>query len=215
MRGVRTPRVRTRRPRPAAVAATAALLPLLGACGIQETDVIEAGGPATVQAFFDHGYDVLLFFRAPDGGLSPVIWKAQPSSGFGPDYTDPNAAGTPPVPTEKAVLALLNGPRPEDSAAGLTTALPTATPRGPLTVEAAPAGEVTAHVPLPLAGLDTTALHQLTCTIAYNEDPGGQAVVHLTGEDGNSATETCDIAPAAPPTAPARQARTTRPGGTG
>jgi hypothetical protein len=71
--------------------AVAAVVPLLGGCGIQETDVIEAGGPASVQAFFDREYEMLLFLRSPDGGLSPVIRTTKPSAGFGGEYDEPGS----------------------------------------------------------------------------------------------------------------------------
>lgn len=38
---------------------------LAGGCGIQDSHVIEAGGPATVEAFLDRDADMLLFFRSP------------------------------------------------------------------------------------------------------------------------------------------------------
>lgn len=117
---------RARKRRRAAAAALAAAVPLLGGCGIPETDVIEAGGPASFQAFLNRDYDMLLFFRSPDGGLSPVIRTTGPSSVFGNGYVESGSAGDTagPVPTEKVVSALLSGPREEDRAVGLDTALP-------------------------------------------------------------------------------------------
>lgn len=190
-----------------ALAVTVAL-PLLGGCGIQESDVIEAGGPASVQAFLNREYDMLLFFRSPDGDLSPVIRTTGPSAGFDGAYetagSDGQNTGDPegPVPTEKVVLALLAGPRELDRAAGLSTALPALTRGGPVVIGPPAGGSVTARLPLPLAGLDSTALRQLTCTIAYSEDPEGQVVVELNGQDGTSRSGTCGLAPAASRTSP-------------
>ncbi|ANS66717.1 hypothetical protein SLINC_4493 [Streptomyces lincolnensis] len=192
-------RARTRRR--AAALAVAAVVPLLGGCGIPETDVIEAGGPASFQAFFNRESEMLLFFRAPDGGLSPVIRTTEPSVGFGAgaeelgsaDQSSGEAAG--PVPTEKVVAALLNGPREEDRAAGLGTALPAARRGGSVVIEASSAGRVTIRLPLALKGLDGTALRQLTCTIAYSHDADGRALVQLTGQDGTSRSGTCGLAP--------------------
>jgi hypothetical protein len=62
--------------------AVASAVPLLGGCGIQETDVIEAGAPASFQAFFDREYEMLLFFRSPGGGLSVVIRTPKFSAGL-------------------------------------------------------------------------------------------------------------------------------------
>lgn len=196
-------RARTRR-RAAVVAVAAAAVPLLGVlvgCGIQETDVIEAGGPASVQAFLDRDHDMLLFFRSPDGGLTPVIRTTAPSAEFGDGYVEPGSgdrnpgdtAG--PVPTEKVVMALLDGPREEDRAAGLGTSLPAARPGGTVEVELSPGGRVTTRLPLALEGLDSTAVRQLTCTIAYSKDAGGQVVVELTGQDGATRSGTCGLAP--------------------
>ncbi|MDQ1028000.1 hypothetical protein QF035_005582 [Streptomyces umbrinus] len=184
-----------------AVAAVVPLVPLLGGCGIQETDVIEAGGPASFQAFFDREYEMLLFFRSPDGGLNPVIRSTRSSAGFGGEYDEPgsgdqnsgDAAG--PVPTEKVVLALLAGPRAGDRSAGLDTALPKARPGATVKVGPASEGRVTTRLPLALKDLNSTALRQLTCTIAYSQDPDGQVVVELTGQDGASSSDTCGLAP--------------------
>ncbi|MFF7161294.1 hypothetical protein ACFZBP_07870 [Streptomyces sp. NPDC008086] len=174
--------------------AVAAAVPLLGGCGIQETDVIEAGGPASFQAFFNRDVDMLLFFRSPDGGLSTVIRTTQPQGAeFGSGDQNPDdPAG--PVPTEKVVLALLTGPQRDDRAAGLTTALPTPRRGDTVKVEASADGRVTTHLPLAIKPLDSTALRQLTCTIAYSQDVDGQVVVELRGQDGISRSGTCELA---------------------
>ncbi len=183
----------------AVVFAVATGVALLGGCGIQETDVIEAGGPASVQAFLNREDDMLLFFRSPDGGLSPVIRSAGPSTVFEEGAVHTTTAGdqdaTRPVPTEKVVSALLAGPMDEDRAAGLTTALPAARPGGTVEVDTSLSGRVTTRLPLALEGLDTTALRPLTCTIAYSQDADGQIVVELRGQDGGSRSGTCGLAP--------------------
>ncbi|MDX3453861.1 hypothetical protein PV396_18235 [Streptomyces sp. ME02-8801-2C] len=195
---------RTRGRRRTSVAAVtlalAAAVPLLGGCGIQPTDVVEAGGPASFQAFLDRDYDMLLFFRASDGEVVPVIRTTKPAPVFPTSYDLPGSGDrtsdepTGPVPTEKVVAALLAGPRKEDRAAGLATSLPAATPGR--TVVALPSpGRVKTHLPFPLADLDSTALRQLTCTIAYSQDADGRMVVELTGQDGTSRSGTCPLAP--------------------
>ncbi|GAB2958611.1 hypothetical protein GCM10023080_018040 [Streptomyces pseudoechinosporeus] len=215
-------RARTRRH--AAAVAVAATVPLLGGCGIQETDVIEAGGPASIQAFFDRDGEMLLFFHSPDGGLSPVIRTTGPSTRFGDGYVeagpgDENPGDTAgPVPTEKVVSALLAGPRKEDRAAGLGTSLPAARPGGTVEVKLSSGGKVTTRLPLALEGLNSTALRQLTCTIAYSQDADGQVVVELTGQDGASRSGTCGLAPGNTgnvPTETEPRARPTPPGTTG
>ncbi|QOV36896.1 hypothetical protein IM697_44355 [Streptomyces ferrugineus] len=191
-------RARTRRC--AAAVAVVVAVPLLGGCGIQETDVIEAGGPASFQAFLNRDSDMLLFFRSPGGGLSPVIRTTEPSAGFGEEYIDPgsgarnsgDAAAS--VAPAKVVMALLDGPREEDRAVGLSTALPAARPGRTAEVGPTPGGGVTARLPLALEGLDSTAVRQLTCTIAYSQDAEGRVVVELTGLDGASRSGTCGLA---------------------
>ncbi|MCD7440548.1 hypothetical protein K4B79_20275 [Streptomyces lincolnensis] len=209
-------RARTRRRAAALAVAVVAAVPLLGGCGIQETDVIEAGGPASFQAFFNRDSDMLLFFRAPDGGLSPVIRTTEPSFGFGAGSEESGSAGqntgdqntgdqntggqntgdtAGPIPTEKVVAALLNGPSDADRTAGLSTALPVTRPGRAVEIESASADRITTRLPLALDGLDSTALRQLTCTIAYSHAADGQVVVRLTGQDGASRSGTCGLAP--------------------
>ncbi|MFE6175287.1 hypothetical protein [Streptomyces sp. NPDC056464] len=192
--------MRRARTRGRAAAVAFAAVPLLAGCGIQETDVIEAGGPASFQAFLNRDFDMLLFFRSPDGGLTPVIRTTEPpaelldgyaESGSG-EQNSGDTAG--PVPTEKVVLALLGGPGKEDRAAGLTTALPTTRPGGTVKVERTSDGKVTTRLPLALEGLDRTALRQLTCTIAYSQDADGQVTVELRGQDGGLRSGTCGLA---------------------
>ncbi|MER6346488.1 hypothetical protein ACWC10_16305 [Streptomyces sp. NPDC001595] len=193
-------RARTCR-RTGAVAVASGLL-LLGGCGIQETDVIEAGGPASVQAFVDHDFDMLLFFRTSDGGISPVIRSTTSTIEYGPEGgmvagQDPADGAAVPVPTEKVILALLGGPDEQDRAAGLGTSLPSARSADTPRVEVSSGGDrVTTDLPIPLDGLDRTALRQLVCTIAYSHDADGRATVRLTGTDGASASGTCGLDPA-------------------
>ncbi|WP_432006696.1 hypothetical protein [Streptomyces parvus] len=180
-----------------------ACAPLTGGCGIQNSDVIEAGGPATVEAFFNPDVDMLLFFRSPDGGLTPVMRETRASAGFGSEYIEPGAptrdpsgpAG--PVPTEKVVLELLSGPGEADRAVGLTTAIPAVREGATVKVEVARDGGVTARLPVAVKALKPMALRQLTCTIAYNEAAEGRVVVTLRGDDGAVTSGRCDLAPGA------------------
>ena len=186
--------------RTGAVAVASGLL-LLGGCGIQGTDVIEAGGPATVQAFVDHDYEMLLFFHSHDGGISPVIRSPKSTVEYGSDGgmvsgQDSTGQDGVPVATEKVIFALLSGPDEEDRKAGLSTSLPAAPSAGSLRVEVSTGGEtVTTELPIALDGLDRTALRQLICTIAYSHDEDGRATVRLNGTDGASTSGTCDLDP--------------------
>ncbi|WP_405770993.1 hypothetical protein [Streptomyces sp. NBC_01538] len=214
---MRHARRRRRRTSVAPVAiALAVAAPLLGGCGIQPTDVIEAGGPPSFQAFLNRDYDMLLFFRSPDGGVVPVIRTTSPSYSFGDGYTDPGSGQnlanlTGPARTEKVVQELLAGPGTKDRTAGLSTALP-ARPGGTAKVDPFSAGRVTARLPLALKALNSTALRQLTCTIAYSTTADGRAVVQLTGQDGTSRTATCPVASGSTENTPAG---TPTPGTTG
>jgi hypothetical protein len=205
-------RARRRRRAAAVAVAVVAAVPLLGGCGIRETDVIEAGGPASVQAFLDRDSDMLLFFRSPDGGLNPVIRSTAVSAEFGEGYVE-EGSGDPagPVPTEKVVTALLAGPREEDRAAGLSTALPTARPGATVEVGPSSDGGVTTRLPFALKDLDDIALRQLTCTIASSRHPDGQVVVRLTGQDGTTRSGTCPLAPGDTGGAPAGTGAGARP----
>ncbi|WP_369272331.1 hypothetical protein AB5J55_22095 [Streptomyces sp. R11] len=193
-------RARTRRNAAPVALAFAATVPLLGGCGIQETDVIEAGGPASFQAFLNRDDDMLLFFRSPDGALTPVIRTTEPSA---EEHNLSETAG--PVPTEKVVLALLGGPRDEDRDAGLSTSLPAARPGATVEVDVLPGGKVAIRLPFALRGLSSPALRQLTCTIAYSQDAGGEVAVQLTGQDGASRSGTCGLALAGTGTRGARR----------
>jgi hypothetical protein len=119
----------------AVAVAVASGVVLLGGCGIQESDVIEAGGPASVQAFFDDETEVLLFFHTRDGRLHPVIRPAESMADTGPDGLtvagqNSTATDTAPPALEKVIAALLLGPGERDRNAGLGTSLrPTSTDR--------------------------------------------------------------------------------------
>ncbi|MFI9825771.1 hypothetical protein ACIHFC_36010 [Streptomyces sp. NPDC052013] len=193
-------RARMRRWAGAAVGQAAAALTLVG-CGISETDVIEAGGPATVEAFLVRGEDMLLFFRSPDGGVVPVIRTAEDSAGFGSGYELPDTDTAASVTPEKTIVALLDGPTKADRSAGLSTLLPPIAAGAKVTVHLPEDGLVTARVPLALQGLDKTALRQLVCTVAYSADPDGRVRVRMTGQEGVSTSATCGLDPGsdAPP----------------
>ncbi|MEV7252867.1 hypothetical protein [Streptomyces cyaneofuscatus] len=163
----------------AAAALTAALL--LGGCGIQQTDVIAAGEPATIQVLRQQGSEALLFFRLLDGRLTPVPRVVAPYE----------AGGGTRASAEEAVRALLAGPGEEGEAVGLSTALPPAAPGGAVRVTLSAQDSVTARLPLALGELDATARRQLICTIAYAID--GRSEVRMTGQDDSSASGTCDL----------------------
>lgn len=178
---------------------TALLLAVLGlaGCGIQETDVIEAGGPARIQVFPAREGRMLLFLRSPDGELMPVA--RQVDEPVPPEYAN-SGAGTrkttdPPVSTAKTIAALFNGPVDVERLSGLTSGLPTLAPGGSVQVLPSQAeGEdgVEIIVPAPVSAFDETGLRQLVCTAAYNEDPEGVTSVRVRGTDRRVGPFQCD-----------------------
>ncbi|MFF3684504.1 hypothetical protein [Streptomyces sp. NPDC002187] len=164
-------------------AALLAAAPVLTGCGIQETDVVQAGGPATIQVFPQSSTGMVLFFRSPDGELLPVIRSLEG------EFEDPQSPG---ASTGETLSVLFAGPAERDRAAGLTTGLPELPPGA--TLRAAPSDRSGVEVTLPIAlgRLDDTALRQLVCTTAFSEDPEGLTPVHLRGTDGPLEQANCD-----------------------
>ncbi|MFI9028153.1 hypothetical protein [Streptomyces sp. NPDC053560] len=148
----RPPKARTR----TAVAALAALLAgALAGCGIEPSDVIDAGEPATgLKSDGQAPADVQLFFLA--------------STGLRAAARSADHQATP----QRAVDLLLAGPNTAERQRGLTTALPdlhdkvTVTPRD---------GRITITVPTDPERLDQPALSQLVCTAANGQVPGGRS----------------------------------------
>ncbi|MFE3326946.1 hypothetical protein [Streptomyces sp. NPDC059176] len=178
---------------------TAVLVAVLGlaGCGIQETDVIEAGGPAKVDVFPAREGRMLLFFRSPDGALVPV---ARPVDEIRSGQKADSAAGTgstskPPVTTAKTIAALFAGPVGKDKLSGLVSGLPPLAPGGRVEVLLPRAeGEdgIEVVVPVPVSALDDTGLRQVICTAAYNEDPEGRTFVRVRGTDRQVGPARCD-----------------------
>ncbi|CAM5504495.1 hypothetical protein GCM10010329_63500 [Streptomyces spiroverticillatus] len=163
---------------------------LLAGCGIRETDVIEAGGPATVEHFSRNGVDSLLFYRLPHGELTPVSRPLGTEGQFGSSYQ------TRPASTEKVIAALFSGPSQAEKGAGLTTSLPRITsgtvrllPRKP----GAEPGGISLSVPVAVRDLAETATQQLVCTAAYSAVGDGSVRVQLVGQDGETAFGTCRL----------------------
>ncbi|MFF3326803.1 hypothetical protein [Streptomyces sp. NPDC002889] len=168
---------------PAAVAALAAALALAG-CGIQETDVIEAGGPATVQVVPHSPTGMVLFFRSPDGEPMPVVRYLEG------EFADNRNPGT---STPETVAALFDGPIGNERKAGLTTGLPLLPLGRQVRVESGAEGGVVVRLPIALDSLDDTAVRQLICTIAFTEDAEGRSGVVLRGTDVTLGHANCDV----------------------
>ncbi|MEU7295777.1 hypothetical protein AB0A76_21600 [Streptomyces exfoliatus] len=205
--------------RTAAAALSAALLGAVAGCGIQETDVVEAGGAATVLVAPIPENRIVLYFLGPDGRSMPVARDVGPTyarstapadgtgdtrapyEGFGPGYeiSDEDLRGS--DAADKILAALLAGPGENETAAGLTTALPTSKIRG-----AGPVPRVTEipaktdsarplfrlRAPFPVKELPEAAVRQLVCTTAYAKHPAGRVDVSVGGPDGLLPTARCD-----------------------
>lgn len=156
---------------------------LLGGCGLQETDVIEAGGPATIQVYPQVATGLMLFFRSPDGELMPVIRLLEG------EMTAPDSPG---VETDKTVVALFTGPTEDERAAGLTDGLPELPRDALVRVVPHPRGGVEVRLPIALGDLDDLAVRQLVCTIAFTEEADGRGAVHLRGTDSALESTNCD-----------------------
>ncbi|MFI5944725.1 hypothetical protein ACIBCB_31410 [Streptomyces uncialis] len=166
-----------------ALAMALGAVPLAG-CGVQATDVIEAGRPPTL--YVPSGYEnwMLLFFRAPDGRLLPV---ARSRTGVAGDQS-------PPPYSPKALGALFMGPQPEDRDLGLSTSLPKVTgwaqsgpaqePNGGDSASTPSKGDTTeVFLSVRLSALDDTAVQQVICTVAYADSIDGSRRVALRGTD--------------------------------
>ncbi|MFE0701264.1 hypothetical protein [Streptomyces sp. NPDC058872] len=189
----------------------------LAACGIQETDVVEAGGAATVIVAPPPEFRMVLYFLGPDGRLVPVIRDLQrpfpeetlppgvirtrpepgETGGVGPTETSP-ARGTSTVATDKVLAVLLAGPSEADASAGLTTGIPgfDAPPRvEQLKGQPTTGGRrvVRLRSPFPVRDLSEAAVQQLVCTAVYAEDRGGEVDVIVTGIDGTLPETDCAI----------------------
>ncbi|MGO4757678.1 hypothetical protein AB4212_55300, partial [Streptomyces sp. 2MCAF27] len=93
---------------------------LLTGCGVRQSDVIEAGGPATVTVFPAAEQRQIVFFVSSEGRLTPVSGRV---------FTDTDREGeyeNRKVPGEMALSMLLFGPSEKARAAGLHTELPPA-----------------------------------------------------------------------------------------
>ncbi|MFI6418175.1 hypothetical protein ACIBG6_12340 [Streptomyces sp. NPDC050842] len=209
--GPRRPAAVTRRR--AAAAALAGLLSLT-ACGIQGSDVVEAGGAATVLVAPNPESRMLLYFVGPDGRSMPVARDVGfggpettfasghpgddqvPYDGFGPGYeVDEAVLRASRVVSDKVLAALLAGPNQAEAAAGLTTALPRGAGVPHVQVEKSGGTQgrrlLRLRAPFKVTDLPATAVRQLVCTTAYAEDRLGLAEVAVTGADGALPPTTC------------------------
>ncbi|GEB58955.1 hypothetical protein [Streptomyces gardneri] len=197
-----------------AAAALAGLLSLT-ACGIQGTDVVEAGGAPTVLVAPNPESRMLLYFVGPDGRSVPVArdvgfgapettFAADPPGddrvpydGFGSGYDiDEKALSRWRAENDKVLAALVAGPNKAEAAAGLTTALPHGAGVPHIQEEKVSGGQqgrrlLRLRTPFKVTDLPPEAVRQLVCTTVYAKDPIGGAEVTVTGPDGSLTPTTC------------------------
>ncbi|MEU9114928.1 hypothetical protein AB0D04_24865 [Streptomyces sp. NPDC048483] len=143
-----------------------ALAGALTGCGIESTDVIDAGEPATgVKSPGEPAADVQLFFYGPNGLRSA---------------TRPAKA---PVDPQEAIELLMDGPNHAERQRGLSSVLPKFP--GRLTATTGQ-GRVALTLPMNAKLLDSPSLNQLVCTAANARVPGdkppGEVTVTVVGE---------------------------------
>ncbi|MGK5640024.1 hypothetical protein ACSNOK_17155 [Streptomyces sp. URMC 126] len=146
-----------------ALAATL-LLGTLAGCGIEPTEVIEFGQPATgVRPSGQPAWQTRLFFAVVTG----VTSVSRPADG--------------PVTAEDAVRLMLQGPNEAERARGIYSEIGM---RSGVRVTTAP-GRVDITLPTDVTRITRIARTQLVCTAAHNQVPGGlpwnRVKVTLTG----------------------------------
>ncbi|MFH8343464.1 hypothetical protein [Streptomyces sp. NPDC018045] len=141
-------------------AATLLVLALfLTGCGIAPTGYVQAGAPAQgVRQPGTHTYTARIFFLSPLG----VHAAARPADG--------------PVGPQEALDLLVKGPTEAERARGLVSVVPPMPGR----LTAVPAtGAVNVHLPTPVARLEAAATHQIACTAAHADIPGGRPATQV------------------------------------
>ncbi|MGW0463853.1 hypothetical protein ACWDX6_01060 [Streptomyces sp. NPDC003027] len=192
--------------------APAALLLATTGCGIQQTDVVEAGPGATVTVIPPGEERLLLFLVDRDGRVRPVArsmsaplvhWDTGPSSGSGTETpgTSAETAGPDAVAglerartkAAKALVVLSIGPTGAERDAGLDSRLPDEG-QAPVTIveQSTQGGRTSIRTSMPVRELEGTAVQQVVCTVAYAEDPTAPPEVVLSGPDGELPPARCE-----------------------
>ncbi|MFH8406045.1 hypothetical protein ACH4FX_14880 [Streptomyces sp. NPDC018019] len=132
---------------------------LLTGCGITPTGYVQAGAPA--QGIRQPGtdtYTARIFFVSPLG----IRAAARPADG--------------PVGPQEALDLLVSGPTAAERARGLVSVVPPMPGR----LTAVPAtGAVSVHLPTPVARMEAAAIHQIACTAANADIPGGRPATQV------------------------------------
>ncbi|MEU2280446.1 hypothetical protein ABZ614_00515 [Streptomyces sp. NPDC013178] len=164
-----------------ALAVCVAVTALLTGCGVQQTDVIEVGGPATVSVYPFPEQRMLLFFLSSEGRPAPVSRQVR---------TDADVkAGMGPVDGQKVMTLLFEGPMPHEREAGLRTGLPRLGKKGVVVKSSRDVVDVV--LPFDVRSLGESALRQVVCTAAYVDGGDGVAKVRVVGDDGTLPSSYC------------------------
>ncbi|MGW1652250.1 hypothetical protein [Streptomyces atratus] len=171
------------------VRAFGALLPLVllaNGCGIQATDVVEVGDPATVDVAPGSQGTLLYFVSSSSANrLMPVVRPfALPVEG------DSSGTGQVWRGSDKAIAMLFDGPTQAEAESGLRTELPPI--RGALSLTLGPDG-VSVRVNTAVTKLSEVARQQLICTAAQARTADRKAAVKVTGTDGVIGPARCSV----------------------
>ncbi|MFF2409659.1 hypothetical protein [Streptomyces sp. NPDC058092] len=173
------------------VRAFGALLPLVllaNGCGIQATDVVEVGDPATVDVAPGSQGTLLYFVSSSSANrLMPVVRQIDLTA-----QGEVDAGGAVPVwrGSDKAVAMLFAGPTEAEAEAGLRTELPDISAVSSVTLE--PDG-VRVRVNTDVTELSEVARQQLICTAAQARTADRYAAVTVTGTGGVIGPARCSV----------------------
>ncbi|MEU6017947.1 hypothetical protein ABZ826_29085 [Streptomyces sp. NPDC047515] len=161
------------------------VLPVAG-CGIQATDVVEVGDPATVDVAPGGPEGTLLYFVSA-GRLMPVVRQvdltAQGDADAGGAVHEWRDSGT-------AVAMLFGGPTKAEAAVGLRSELPHISPVWGLT--RGPDG-VSVRVNTAVTEFSEVARQQLICTVAQTRTGDRRGAVKVIGTDGVIGPTHCSV----------------------
>jgi hypothetical protein len=160
---------------------------LLGTgCGIQATDVVEVGDPATVDVAPGYQEGTLLYFVSSSSGnrlmpvVRPVPRPAADSAGTARGWGSP----------DKALAMLFDGPTDAEAEAGLRTELPQVRVVPSLTL--GPDG-VSVRVDTAVMEFSEAARQQLICTAAQARTADRGTTVNVIGTDGVIGPARCTV----------------------
>ncbi|MEU7169439.1 GerMN domain-containing protein [Streptomyces morookaense] len=160
-------------------AGSAALLGVLAGCGIEPTDVVEVGLPATgVKRPGTRVEDAILYFASQPGGVLPLH---RPAGGE--------------VTAEEAVQLLMKGPNDAERMRGLYSELPRDVRVVAIATEQ---GKVKIRLSGDAGRLSPVARQQVVCTAVHNAVPGDlppeEVTVDLSGTSGKPMPDqTCQV----------------------